>query len=71
MAKRGVLPYYKIETSVRFKKSDIEAFLEKTRVETREKKKPKNKDKIHSTEPKHRTADESQPSEPNGSLPRV
>ena len=63
MAKRGVIPYYKIETSVRFKKSDIEAFLEKSRVEAREKKEPKNKEKARSSEPKHTTGDKALPSE--------
>jgi hypothetical protein len=41
MAKQGLIPYYKIETSVRFKKKDFEAFLEKSRVEARVKKEPK------------------------------
>ena len=57
MAKRGVIPYYKIERSVRFKKSDIEAFLEKSRVEASVKKEPKNKDKARSSEPKQTTGD--------------
>jgi len=62
MAKRGLIPYYKIETSVRFKKSDIEAFLEKSRVEAREKE-PKNKDKARSSEPNQTTGDKPHSSE--------
>jgi excisionase family DNA binding protein len=33
MAKRGLLPYYKMGKVIRFKKSDIEEFLERSRVE--------------------------------------
>jgi excisionase family DNA binding protein len=52
MAKRGVLPYYKLGTVVRFKKSDVEAFLERSRVEAKERTVKKNKDKAHSSEAK-------------------
>jgi excisionase family DNA binding protein len=62
IAKRGLLPYYKIETAVRFKKSDIKAFLEKSRVEAR-KKKESNKNKACSSEPKHTTEDTAHSSE--------
>lgn len=33
MVKRGLLPYYKMGKVIRFKWSDIEAFLERSRVE--------------------------------------
>jgi excisionase family DNA binding protein len=33
MVKRRLLPYYKMGKVIRFKKSDIEAFLERSRVE--------------------------------------
>jgi excisionase family DNA binding protein len=33
MVKRGLLPYYKMGKVVRFKRGDIEAFLERSRVE--------------------------------------
>ena len=51
-AKRGLLPYYKLGAVVRFKKSDIETFIERHRVEAREKRVEKNK-QAHSSEPKH------------------
>jgi excisionase family DNA binding protein len=35
MVKRGLLPYYKMGKVIRFKLSDIEAFLEQSRVERR------------------------------------
>jgi excisionase family DNA binding protein len=35
MVKRGLLPHYKIGKVVRFRRSDIEAFLERFRVERR------------------------------------
>jgi excisionase family DNA binding protein len=38
LVKRGKLPYYKIGNLVRFKKSEIDAFLEKCRVKATEKK---------------------------------
>jgi excisionase family DNA binding protein len=38
MAKRGLLPYYKIGSLIRFKKIDLEEYLEKSRVEAREEK---------------------------------
>lgn len=36
LAKRGLIPYYKIGKVIRFKLSDIEAYLERSRVEKRE-----------------------------------
>jgi excisionase family DNA binding protein len=36
MAKRGILPYHKMGKVIRFKRSDIEAFLERSRVERRD-----------------------------------
>ena len=33
MVKKGLLPCYKMGKTVRFKKSDIEAYLERTRLE--------------------------------------
>ena len=33
MVKRGVLPYFKMGKVIRFKWSDIEAYLERSRVE--------------------------------------
>ncbi len=35
MIKRGLLPYYKMGKVIRFKRSDIEAYLERSRVERR------------------------------------
>jgi excisionase family DNA binding protein len=35
MVKRGLLPYYKMGKVIRFRLSDIEAFLERSRVEWR------------------------------------
>jgi excisionase family DNA binding protein len=35
MVKRGLLPHYKIGKVIRFRRSDIEAFLERFRVERR------------------------------------
>jgi excisionase family DNA binding protein len=32
LAKRGLIPYYKIGDTIRFKSSDVEAFLERSRV---------------------------------------
>jgi excisionase family DNA binding protein len=55
MIQRGGLPYYKIEGIVRFKKSDIEAFLEGYRVEAKERMEVKKKDKVHSAEAKQTT----------------
>lgn len=52
MAKRGLLPHYKFGSLIRFKKSDIEAFLEKSKVEAREIKVNKDKDKAASSETK-------------------
>jgi len=64
MAKRGLLPHYKFERVVRFRKSDIDAFLEKARVEAREKKVGETKNKDHSSEPKQTTVDQPHSSEP-------
>ena len=33
MVKRGLLPYYKMGGLIRFKRSDIEVYLERSRVE--------------------------------------
>jgi excisionase family DNA binding protein len=33
MANRGILPYHKMGKVIRFRRSDIEAFLERSRVE--------------------------------------
>ena len=33
MAKRGLLPYYKMGKVIRFRRADVEAFVEKSRVE--------------------------------------
>ncbi len=33
MAKRGLLPYLKMGKCIRFRKDDLEAFLEKSKVE--------------------------------------
>ena len=52
VAKRGRVPYYKLEGVVRFKKSDIEAFIERHRVEAKGRAVKKNKDKAHSSEAK-------------------
>jgi excisionase family DNA binding protein len=49
MAKRGLLLHYKFGSLIRFKKSDIEAYLEKSRVEAKEKKVNKDKDKAPSS----------------------
>ena len=35
MAKRRLLPYYKMGKVIRFKRTDIEAFLKKSRIERR------------------------------------
>jgi len=35
MVKRGLLPYYKMGKVIRFKWSDIEAYLQRSRVEGR------------------------------------
>ncbi len=35
MVKRGLIPYYKMGKVIRFRSSDIEAFLERSRVEWR------------------------------------
>jgi excisionase family DNA binding protein len=35
MVKRGLIPYYKMGKVIRFKLSDVEAFLAKSRVEER------------------------------------
>jgi excisionase family DNA binding protein len=35
LAKRGLIPYYKIGDTIRFKLSDVEAFLERSKVEKR------------------------------------
>jgi excisionase family DNA binding protein len=35
MVKRGLLPYYRMGKAIRFRRSDIEAFLERSRVETK------------------------------------
>lgn len=35
LVKRGLIPYYKIGKAIRFKLSDIEAYLERSRVERR------------------------------------
>ena len=43
MAKGGRLPYYKLEGVVRFRKSDIEAFLEQSKVKKKEKMEGKRK----------------------------
>jgi excisionase family DNA binding protein len=48
MIKRGRLPYYKIEGVVRFRRSDIETFLEKSRVEAKGTKVSKKEIKSHS-----------------------
>jgi len=34
MVKRGLLPYYKLGKAIRFRWSDIEAYLERSRVES-------------------------------------
>jgi excisionase family DNA binding protein len=36
MVKRGILPYYKMGKAIRFQWSDIEAYLERSRVERRD-----------------------------------
>jgi excisionase family DNA binding protein len=36
MAKRGILPYHKMGKVIRFRRSDIETFLERSRVEKRD-----------------------------------
>ena len=36
LVKRGLIPYYKMGKVIRFKLSDIEAYLERSRVEKRE-----------------------------------
>jgi excisionase family DNA binding protein len=36
MVKRGLLPHYKLGGLIRFKRNDIEAYLEKNRVEGKE-----------------------------------
>jgi excisionase family DNA binding protein len=33
MVKRGLLPYYKMGKVIRFRKKDIEAFLDRSRIE--------------------------------------
>jgi excisionase family DNA binding protein len=33
MVKRGLLPYYKMGKVIRFKVSDVEAYLERSRIE--------------------------------------
>jgi excisionase family DNA binding protein len=35
MAKRGLLPCYKMGKTIRFKRSEIEAYFERSRVERR------------------------------------
>ena len=51
MIKSGRLSYYKLEGVVRFKKSDIEAFLEQSMVKAKERKANK-KDIAHSSKEK-------------------
>lgn len=36
MIKRGVIPHYKLGKTIRFKQRDIEAYLERCRIEGRE-----------------------------------
>jgi excisionase family DNA binding protein len=49
-AKQGRLPYYKFEGVVRFRKSDIEALVEESRVEAKQPKASKKKDKAQSSD---------------------
>jgi excisionase family DNA binding protein len=51
-AKKGLIPHYRMGNLVRFRRTDVEAYIEKCRVEAREIKVNKNKGKVPSLETK-------------------
>lgn len=73
--KSGLIPHYRLGTLVRFRRDDVEAYIEKCRREGRTEKTPEtktkklrgDKDEIKSPEPKHTPEDKTHSQE----LPHV
>ncbi len=59
-AKSGLIPHYRLGSLVRFSRTDVEAYIERSKMEAKakERKVTKNRDEVHSSKAKHTTEDD-------------